>query len=59
MFNLYPSSSNLFGPNLTKLVALILFFFSLYLIFKINYKEIIKKAIKAVPNMTKNNYVEE
>ncbi len=50
-FNFYPSLSSFLWPTTSTIFAIILIFSSLYVIFRINYKELLKKAVSYTPNI--------
>lgn len=50
-FNFYPSLSAFLWSSTSSIFSIILIFSSLYLIFRINYKELFKKAVSAAPSI--------
>lgn len=50
-FNFYPSLSSFLWSSTSTIFSIILIFSSLYLIFRINYKELLKKAVSYTPNI--------
>lgn len=51
-FNFNYSLSSFFGANASKVFMIMLFLFSLYLIFRISYKQLIKKVISLTPDLS-------
>lgn len=51
VFNFHTSLSTFFGPNASLVFMVMLFLFSLFLMFRISYKQLIKKVISYTPDL--------